>query len=206
MIVPMPDDELRSLARDIDARCRLRGAFTLRSGRVSDEYFDKYLFESDPGLLRRVTDAMVPLMPSDTEVLGGLELGGIPLVTLLSQTMGLPALFVRKTAKEYGTRRLAEGGDPAGRVVTLVEDVITTGGAVANAAHALRSLGATVTTVVCAIDRSPSGGGELGPEGVMVRSVLTKAFLDSAGDALQCFRRSDTQHGYVLHDHGSKGG
>ena len=100
--------------------------------------------------------------------------------------LGLPALFVRKTAKEYGTRRLAEGGGPAGRVVTLVEDVITTGGAVANAAHALRALGATVTTVVCAIDRSPSGAGELGPEGVMVRSVLTKALLDFARKGLQC--------------------
>jgi orotate phosphoribosyltransferase len=192
MIVPMPDDDLSSLARDIDARCRLRGTFTLRSGQISDEYFDKYLFESDPGLLRRVTDALVPLVPAETELLGGLELGGIPLVTLLSQTMGLPALFVRKAAKEYGTRRLAEGGDPAGGVVTLVEDVITTGGAVVNAAHALRSLGATVTTVVCAIDRSPSGGGELGPEGIMVRSVLTKALLDSVRAGLQCPRSRQT--------------
>jgi orotate phosphoribosyltransferase len=186
MIAHMSDDDLRSLARDIDARCRLRGTFTLRSGQVSDEYFDKYLFESDPGLLRRVTDAMVPLLPADTELLGGLELGGVPIVAVLSQATGLPALFVRKTAKEYGTRRLAEGGDPAGRVVTLVEDVITTGGAVANAAHALRSLGATVTTVVCAIDRSPSGGGELLSDGVTVRAVLTKALLDFARKGLQC--------------------
>jgi orotate phosphoribosyltransferase len=167
------------LARDIDARCRLRGTFTLRSGQVSDEYFDKYLFESDPGLLRRVVAEMVPLVPPGTELLGGLELGGVPIAAVLSQLTGLPALFVRKQAKEYGTRRLAEGGDPSGRVVTLVEDVITTGGAVLNAARALRSLGATVTTVVCAIDRSGPEGNALAAEGITTRSVLTKSLLDS---------------------------
>jgi orotate phosphoribosyltransferase len=64
--------------------------------------------------------------------------------------------------------------------VTLVEDVITTGGAVISAARALRELGATVTTVVCAIDRSPSGAGSLADEGIAVKSVLTKAMLDAA--------------------------
>lgn len=98
------------LARDIDARCRLHGTVRLRSGQVSDEYFDKYLFESDPRLLRRVTEAMVPLVPADTQMLGGLELGGVPIAAVLSQIIGQSALFVRKKAKEYGTRRLAEGG------------------------------------------------------------------------------------------------
>jgi orotate phosphoribosyltransferase len=88
---------------------------------------------------------------------------------------------VRKAAKEYGTRRLAEGGDPAGRSVVLVEDVITTGGAVLNAARALRSLGAEVTTVLCAIDRSPSPGeGALTSAGITVVPVLTKEMLDRA--------------------------
>lgn len=171
------------LARDIDARCRLHGTFTLRSGRVTDEYFDKYLFESDPDLLRRVVGEMAPLVPSESEMLGGLELGGVPIAAVLSQMLGLPALFVRKKAKEYGTRRLAEGGDPSGRAVTLVEDVITTGGAVAAAARALRSLGATVTTVVCAIDRSGLDANALAAEGLEVRSVLTKSLLDSVRGA-----------------------
>lgn len=170
---------LIQLARDIDARCRLRGAFTLRSGRPSSEYFDKYLFEADPALLTRVTAQMTALVPEGTDLLGGLELGGIPLVTMLSQATGIPALFVRKEAKTYGTRRLAEGGDPAGRTVVLVEDVITTGGAVINAAKALRALGATVSTVVCAIDRSDSGTSSLADQGIEVRPVLTKDLLDS---------------------------
>ena len=169
-----------TLARDIDACCRLTGEFTLRSGQVATEYFDKYLFESDPKLLSRVVDRMLDLVPEDTELLGGLELGGVPIVTVLSSRTEHPALFVRKKAKEYGTCKLAEGPDVAGRRVTLVEDVITTGGAVRDATRALRDAGATVEVVVCAIDRSPEGENPLADVGLEVRAVLTKAELDAA--------------------------
>ena len=131
--------------------------FTLRSGQVSHEYFDKYLFETDPALLARVAGEMVALVPDDTELLGGLELGGIPIADRAEQRhRACRPLFVRKKAKEYGTCKLAEGPDVAGRRVTLVEDVITTGGAVRDATRALRERGAVVDVVVCAIDRSPA--------------------------------------------------
>jgi orotate phosphoribosyltransferase len=168
-----------ALARDVDARCRLTGEFTLRSGQVSHEYFDKYLFETDPDLLARVAAQMVPLLPDDTDLLGGLEMGGIPIVTVLSAQARLPALFVRKQTKTYGTCKLAEGPDVAGRRVTLVEDVITTGGAVRDATVALRAAGATVETVVCAIDRSPGEANPLADVVLEIRSVLTKADLDA---------------------------
>lgn len=158
-----------SLAADIDACSRLTGEFTLRSGQVASEYFDKYLFESDPALLGRVADQMVGLIPDGTELLGGLELGGIPIVTALSARTGLPALFVRKKAKEYGTAKLAEGPDVEDRRVTLIEDVITTGGAVRDATRALRERGAVVDTVVCAIDRSPEGENPLADVQLAVR-------------------------------------
>jgi orotate phosphoribosyltransferase len=169
-----------TLAADVDAACRLSGTFTLRSGQVSHEYFDKYLFETQPELLRRVAEQLVGLVPEGTELLGGLEMGGIPIVTVLSSLTGLPALFVRKQAKEYGTCKLAEGPEVAGRRITLVEDVITTGGAVRDATNALRERGATVEVVVCAIDRSPAGGNPLADVGLEVRPVLTKAELDAA--------------------------
>jgi orotate phosphoribosyltransferase len=146
---------------------------------VSSEYFDKYLFESDPALLARVADAMLALVPQETELLGGLELGGIPIVTALSARTGHPALFVRKKAKEYGTCKLAEGPDVAGRRVTLVEDVITTGGAVRDATRALRDAGAVVEVVLCAIDRSPADQNPLADVDLEVRPVLTKADLDA---------------------------
>jgi orotate phosphoribosyltransferase len=176
----MADADLTGIARDLDARCSLRGSFTLRSGAIAEEYFDKYLFETDPVLLRRVAVLMRPLLPADTELLGGVELGGVPLATVLSQLTGLPALFVRKQAKTYGTAKLAEGDSPAGRNLVLIEDVITTGGAVLIAARSLRDLGATVTAVVCVIDRSAPGANVLAAEGVRVISLLTRADLDAA--------------------------
>lgn len=169
------------LAADIDAACRLSGMFTLRSGLTSEEYFDKYLFESDPKLLNRVAAAMVSLLPAGTDLVGGLELGGVPLATVVSQMTGLTALFVRKQAKEYGTRRVAEGViDIVGRRVTLIEDVITTGGAVRQAALSLRAQGAHVTSVVCAIDRSDGSPSALVDVDLAVHAVLTRTDLDAA--------------------------
>ncbi len=176
----MQPDLLDELARDLDRTCRLTGSFTLRSGQTATEYFDKYLFESDPLLLRRVAEAMQPLVPADTDLLGGLELGGIPLATMLSSLTGIPALFVRKQAKEYGTRRLAEGADVAGRRITIVEDIVTTGGAARDATLALRQAGAIVETVVCAIDRSPTPGAALEDVDLATMALLTRADLDRA--------------------------
>ena len=168
------------LATDVNHACRLQGQFQLRSGQLSHEYFDKYLFESDPQLLRRVCEEMVPLVPTDSDLLGGLELGGVPLATVLSQLTGIPTLFVRKTAKTYGTCRLAEGADITGKTVTLIEDVITTGGAVRDAAQALRSAHGNVSTVICAINRSADPANVLSDIALTVRAVLTKADLDKA--------------------------
>jgi orotate phosphoribosyltransferase len=169
----------RELAADINAACRLSGTFTLRSGQTSNEYFDKYLFASDPALLRRVAEAMIPLIPADTQLLGGLELGGVPIATMVSQLTALPTVFVRKRAKEYGTRRLAEGADVGGRTITLIEDVITTGGAVRDATLSLREEGAVVSAVVCVIDRSSGARPALDDIGVSVHAALNRADLDS---------------------------
>jgi orotate phosphoribosyltransferase len=181
----IPGETLADLAADIDAACRLNGEFTLRSGQVSDTYFDKYLFEAQPALLDRVAGRMVDLLPEGTELLGGLELGGVPIATMVSAKTGIAALFVRKEAKKYGTAKLAEGPDVAGKRITLIEDVITSGGAVRDAVNALRPLGAIVDTVICAIDRSPAGENPLADVGLEIRPVLTRADLDAALAATQ---------------------
>jgi len=169
--------DLTALARDINQVCRLEGTFVLRSGQTSNDYFDKYLFESQPALLLRVAQAVVPLLPTDTQLLGGLELGGVPIATMVSSLTGLPAIFIRKQAKTYGTGRLAEGADVTGKRITLIEDVITTGGAVRDATLALRAQGARVAVVVCAIDRSDTVGGQLTDVDVDTRAVLTREQL-----------------------------
>lgn len=168
------------LADAINATSRLTGTFTLRSGQIATEYFDKYRFESDPALLARVAEALEPLVPEGTEVLAGLELGGVPIATALSLRTGIPAAFVRKAAKPYGTARLAEGCEIDGKVVTVVEDVITTGGQVLLSTRDLRGLGAIVRDVLCVIDRSPDGGATLAAEGLTMTALLTRAQLDAA--------------------------
>ena len=91
-----------ALASDINKISRITGKFRLRSGTLATEYFDKYRFESDPKLLGRIADAMIQLIPPGTEILAGMELGGVPIATAMSLKCGLPVVFVRKQAKEYG--------------------------------------------------------------------------------------------------------
>lgn len=169
-----------SLAQRVNSIARLTGTFTLRSGQIATEYFDKYRFEADPVLLADIAEAMVPLLPAGTDVLAGLELGGVPIATALSLRTGIPAAFVRKEAKAYGTARLAEGAEIEGKRVTVIEDVITTGGQVAISTGQLRALGAIVEHVVCVIDRSPDHGAALAVEGLTMTSLLTRAELDAA--------------------------
>jgi len=97
------------IAKRIREVSQLSGEFTLRSGAVSGTYFDKYLFESDPVLLQAIAKSMVKLLTIGTEILAGLEMGGIPVVTALSRETGLPASYIRKKPKEYGTAKYAEG-------------------------------------------------------------------------------------------------
>jgi orotate phosphoribosyltransferase len=173
------------LAEDIVRIARLHGTFKLRSGQSSAEYFDKYRFESNPALLSRVSSRMLQLLPSDTEVLAGLELGGVPIATAMSLESGLPAVFVRKKAKEYGTCQAVEGADVRGRRTALIEDVITTGGAVSEAAALVRAAGANVVAVVCAIWRGegPPRIAEL-PD-VPILPLLTRIDLQGPGVSLR---------------------
>lgn len=165
------------LARKISAIARLKGTFRLRSGVTSHEYFDKYRFEADPVLLRAVAELLAPRLPAGYDVLAGLEMGGIPVATLLAQVTGKPALFVRKKAKEYGTCKFAEGGEVRGRRLLIVEDVVTSGGQILESTAALRGEGAIVTDVVCVIDRQAGGRENLQRAGLNLISLFTKENL-----------------------------
>jgi orotate phosphoribosyltransferase len=167
------------LARSIYRVSHLTGEFTLRSGVVSHEYFDKYRFESDPGLLLAIAEAMRAFVPEGVEALAGLELGGIPLAAVLSQVTGVPALFVRKEAKTYGTCRLAEGGELEGRRLLIVEDVVTSGGAILDAARELRALGAVLDRVACVIDRESGGRENLAEVGLTLDPLFTMTELNA---------------------------
>jgi orotate phosphoribosyltransferase len=169
---PVPE-----LADRIYERARLTGEFRLRSGTTSSEYFDKYLFESDPRLLREIANELVGLLPAGVQALAGLELGGVPLAVVASQVSGLPSVFVRKTAKTYGTCRLAEGGEVAGRRIAVIEDVVTSGGQVIESCRELRDREADIAAVLCVIDREAGGRENLAAEGLDLRALFTMSQL-----------------------------
>ena len=167
-----------TLAQKLSSVSKLSGEFRLRSGLIADTYFDKYQFESDPELLHAIAMELLPLIPSDTEILAGLELGGVPVCTALSLASGLPAVFVRKKAKEYGTAKLAEGPAIDGRRLLVVEDVVTTGGQVVVSTNDLRERGAIVSTALCVIDREQGGGEILAAEKIELRSAFTRSDIE----------------------------
>lgn len=179
----MTTSDRADLAAATYATAHLTGEFVLRSGVTSTEYFDKYRFEADPSLLRDLASALVPMVPAETEVLAGLELGGVPIATVLSQLTGIPAAFVRKEAKTYGTCQLAEGAGIDGRRVTVVEDVVTSGGQVVISCGDLRERGAVVTHALCVIDREAGGREALADLGVELRPLFTMTELKRVGES-----------------------
>jgi orotate phosphoribosyltransferase len=168
------------LAKTIYDTCNLKGKFLLRSGKYSDEYFDKYLFESQPDILEAVARDLSLLIPKGTEILAGLEMGGIPVAVSLSAKTRLPVIFVRKKAKDYGTCKLAEGIPFAGKRVTVVEDVVTTGGAILDGVAALRAQGAIIDDVLCVIDRESGGTEKLAEQKLRLISLFKASQLRSA--------------------------
>lgn len=178
-----PETQRAELAQAIAQASLLRGSFTLRSGRTSSYYLDKYKFSTKPEILR----LLGPLFASCIEQisaehapvvrLAGAELGGIPLVTVASMQTGLPSIFVRNAKKEYGTAKQVEGEVNKGDVVVFVEDVATTGGQALEAVEVLRSLGAIVPAIISVIDRQEGARENIEGAGVAFHALFTKRDL-----------------------------
>lgn len=161
----------------------------MRSGQTSNEYFDKYLFETDPIILKTIAEEMAELVPGNTEKLAGLEMGGIPIITMLSQITGIPALFVGKKAKAYGTCKLAEGGQVSGKALVVVEDVVTSGGQIIESVRELRGMGAFVSDVLCVTDRESGGTENLLEIGITLHALFTMSELRNCQPAIQAERQ-----------------
>jgi len=170
------------LAQKISEIALLQGEFLLRSGATSSEYFDKYRFEAQPDILRQIAEGLAERLVGEYDLVAGLEMGGIPIATMLSQVTGIPTLFVRKQAKEYGTCRFAEGGEVKGRRVLVVEDVVTSGGQILESTRALREEGALISDVVCVIDRESGGRENLADQGLALISLFTKSEIESEAE------------------------
>jgi orotate phosphoribosyltransferase len=163
------------LAAALREHAYLEGDFVLRSGRRSRYYLDKYRFETQPDVLRvlgeRIAASVAEHEPDATR-LAGPELGAVALAAAGSLASGLPFLIVRKEAKEYSTGNRIEGAFQPGETVCLVEDVVTTAGALITAVEALREADLVVRTAVCVVDREEGGADALARHAVRLRPLF----------------------------------
>jgi orotate phosphoribosyltransferase len=163
------------LAEALVEHAYLEGDFLLRSGKRSRYYLDKYRFETRPELLRplgeRIAAAVREHAPDATR-LAAPELGAVALVAAASLESELPFVIVRKAAKEYGTANRIEGPYDEGECICLVEDVVTSGGALLDSVEALRALGLVVHTAVCVVDREEGGADALARHAVRLRPIF----------------------------------
>ncbi len=155
-----------ALARELVKASYLKGDFVLRSGRRSNRYFDKFLFETDPALLKELGRHIAELIPKETQRLAAPELGAVLLGGAVSMDTGLPLVLVRKEPKGYGTAKQLEGRFEPGERVTVIEDVVTTGGDSLRSVQVLREVGLDVIQLVVVLDRGEGGEDNIRQAGI----------------------------------------
>ena len=164
-----------ALGRLLVERALLEGDFVLRSGKRSSWYLDKYRFETEPEVLRAVGESLAEAVRDfepDAVRLAGPALGAVALAASAAMASGLPFIIVRGETKEYGTANRIEGPFERGELVCLLEDVVTTGGALAESVSALRDEGLVVRNAVCVVDREEGGSDALARLGVRLRALF----------------------------------
>ncbi len=158
----------------------LRGEFTLRSGRTSRYYLDKYLFTTQPDILEALGALFAERIAKLGQVdrLAGTELGGIPLVSAAAISTGKPAVLIRNSKKDYGTAKQLEGAIRPGEKVVLLEDIATTGGQVLEAGELLRDeFKVEVPAIIATIDRQEGARENIEAAGFVFDALFTKSDL-----------------------------
>lgn len=162
------------LIRRIKETAYLEGDFTLRSGKKSKYYLDKYLFETHPDILKALGQEFANYASDDVTLIAGAELGGVALAAATAMQTGKKWIIVRNSKKGYGTGKMIEGTISPGDVVLLTEDIATTGGQVLEAAKIITEAGAKVEKIVCVIDRKQGAEQNITDAGYTFDSILTK--------------------------------
>lgn len=166
-----------TLAKRVKEVALLEGDFLLRSGKRSKYYFDKYLFETQPDILETMGAEIARRMPAEVARIAAPELGAVALGAAASLAARKPFFIVRNAKKDYGTAKQIEGKVEAGETVVLVEDIITSGGQVLEAAKLLTGMGVKIAKVIVALDRMEGGREAIEAAGYVVDAVLTKKDL-----------------------------
>ena len=166
-----------TLAKRIRQVAYLEGDFTLRSGRKSHYYLDKYRFETEPDILAELGRRLAACRSVATTRLAGAELGGVSLAAAASLASGIPFFIVRNSRKDYGTGQLIEGRLERGDMVLLVEDIATTGGQVLEAAKVVTGAGGRIEKIVAVIDRQEGARENIESSGYRFEALLTRQDL-----------------------------
>jgi len=162
------------LIQRIKQSAYLEGDFTLRSGRKSTYYLDKYRFETEPDILAALGEQFGRHVQPTTRRIAGAELGGVALAAATAMATGVPFIIVRNTKKGYGTGNLVEGVLQPGDRLLLVEDIATTGGQVLEAARTIEEAGGTVERIVAVIDRLEGARENIEQAGLEFHALFTK--------------------------------
>ena len=162
------------LIRRIKETAYLEGDFTLRSGKRSKYYLDKYLFETKPEILKALGEEFAKYVTPDVTLIAGAELGGVALAAAAAMATGKNWVIIRNSKKDYGTSKMVEGILKSDDVVLLVEDIATTGGQVLEAAKIITDAGAKVKKIVAVIDRKQGAGENIAQAGYKFESIITK--------------------------------
>jgi len=165
------------LAKRIAEVSLLRGEFTLRSGRKSNYYLDKYRFETQPDVLVELGKLFAAKISPGVDRIAGAELGAVSLAAAASLACGKPFVIIRNQKKDYGTSKLIEGILNAGETVAIVEDVLTTGGQVLEAAKTLKDAGAKIDRIIAVIDRQEGARAAIESAGYVFESLFTTTDL-----------------------------
>ena len=161
------------LAKRIADVSLLRGQFTLRSGRQSNYYLDKYLFETQPDILAALGEMFANHVGGHVDRIAGAELGAVALAAATAMACGKPFVIIRNQKKDYGTSKQLEGAIKPGETVLIVEDVLTTGGQVLEAAKTLKDSGAKIDRIVAVIDRLEGARANIESAGYQFESLFT---------------------------------
>lgn len=173
----MNRDQLAKRIADVSL---LRGEFTLRSGRKSNYYLDKYLFETQPDVLAALGQLFAEKVTPDVQRIAGAELGAVALAAATSIACGKPFVIIRNQKKDYGTSKLVEGKIDPGERVLIVEDVLTTGGQVIEAAKSIEGVDGKVVKIVAVIDRLEGARQNIEGAGYTFESLFTTKDLSVA--------------------------